>query len=60
LCVPRFIPICDLDTDENPKDDDDQVNEDRGPFLLAKMRDDTAQDHDVPSQVLFSQAHVSV
>jgi hypothetical protein len=60
LRVPRFIPIGDLDTDENPKDDDDQVNEDRGPFLLTKMPDDTAQDHDATPQFLVSQAHVSV
>ncbi|MBK7903322.1 MAG: hypothetical protein IPJ97_10560 [Proteobacteria bacterium] len=46
----RFVPVVDLQTDEHANDDDQEIERNRGPFLLAYMSDDAAQNHgtDIP------------
>jgi hypothetical protein len=42
---PRAVPVRHLDADEHAHHHDHEIDADRGPFLLADMLDDAAQDH---------------
>jgi hypothetical protein len=42
---PRGIPVRDLDADDDAQHHDHEVDRNRGPLLLAEMRDDAAKDH---------------
>lgn len=42
-----LIPIADLKTEKHANHDDDKIDPDRCPFLLAQVRVDAAQNHGV-------------
>ena len=46
MFIARFIPVVDLQADENAEHDDDQIDRDCRPVLLLQMIGDAAQDHD--------------
>ena len=43
--LPVGIPVRDLDADEHAGDDDDEVDRDGSPFLLAEMGNDATENH---------------
>ena len=44
----RIVPLCDLGRDEDAEHDDEKVDRDGGPFLLAQMLNDAAKEHEAP------------
>ena len=45
---PGLVPVRHLDTDDDTGHDDDQVDPDRGPFLIPEVLDHAAQEHGFP------------
>jgi len=41
----RFVPARHLHADEDADNDDQEINRDGGPFRLAELSDDAAEDH---------------